>query len=158
MKCTLKQYVDEVQEISFPFKSAEHEGVVIEKVPGICDCKNRDGFGITPAKGVVREFIRCIEFDYAVYCTDCKRTRAIICRYYPGDKIWKMKFEDNGWVNIIDASQRSWASKIKTNITLFVVIVRQIVESIKNSPGNKIVHGVVLISKLLRSAFQRGKR
>lgn len=158
MKCTIDQYENELQAIPFPFNSEEHQGVVISGVPVFCDCQGWGGTVSTPAKGMVREFFRCIEFDYAVFCFDCKTTRSFICRYYPADKIWKMKYQDLGWVNIIDMSKKSWLQKFWIKWTLLVAITRQTAESIKNSPGNKVVHGVVLISKLCKSAFQRHKR
>lgn len=158
MKCTTEQYENELQAIPFPFNSEDHQGVVIYSVPVFCNCSGWSGTITTPPKGMVREFFRCIEFDYAVFCSDCKTTRSFICRYYPADKIWKMKYQDLGWVNIIDMSSKSWRQRFGIKLAFLIMIAGQMAESIKNSPGNKIVHGVVLISKLCKSAFQRHKR
>lgn len=155
MKCTIEQYENELLEIPFPHHSIIHSGVVVSGVVRFCDCKGNCGAVTTPAKGIVREFGQCIEFDYAVFCSDCKKTIAFISRYYPGEKIWKMNFQNRGWVNIIDISQGPWWKKLLSKIGLLGVVAKQAVGAIKGFPGNKWVYGVVLIFKLLKDAFQR---
>jgi len=158
LKCTFEQFENELRVILFPYHPASYLGAVIHGVPKFCECKGGLGVIDTPAKGVVREFSRCVEFDYAVFCPACKTTRSFISRYYPDDKSWKMKYQDQCWINVIDVSEKPWYEKIEAKIFFMKVVVKQAVIAIKSFSGNKVVYGAVLIFKLFRDVFQRNKR
>lgn len=145
MKCSVDQFEKELPEISFPFHSESHDGVVVSGIPAFCDCRGVCSTISTPAKGMVREFARCIEFDYAVFCPVCKTTKPFICRYYPEDREWKMKYHDQPWVNIIDLPKQSWDIKLKVKARFLATVIRFTVKQIRTTEENKVVYTLAML-------------
>lgn len=158
MRCSVVQFEKELPEISFPFHSESHDGVVVSGIPTFCDCRGFCSTIYTPAKGMVREFARCIEFDYAVFCPDCETTRPFICRYYPEGREWKIKYHDQPWVNIIDLSKRPWHTKLKVKTHFLITVIRLTIERIRETEQNKVVYTLAMLWLHVKALFKRNER